>query len=1134
MTLVKMSPSSWLYYAEEIADGREDYWAEEKMPAAWVGRGALALGLGDESPSAETLERLFAHGTDPGNGAPLGRAIAPRDSRAVAGFAMTFAPPKSVSVLWALADEDSAREVMRSHAIAAGSALSFLEEHAAFTRRGRGGVYQVDTKGLVAAAFTHRTSRAADPQVHTHLLVANKVQAEDGAWLSLDARELYTHQSAAGMLYKAALRAELTTRLGVAWTAIEDNGAAEIVGVPSELIAKWSTRREQVTRAGEQLIARRSAELGRSLSANERAEALQLAAYRTRAPKVTGAESTADLCARWEEEAAAWGLPASDWLSGVLRRDNGRVAPWNAEAITTVIEDALARLEDEYATWGRAEAVEVLSTLAPGQSAEEIRARVEEAADQLLAHDEVRCLASPLPAEPPETLRRRDGMAVIERHGAVRFTTAQTLQREAFILTSAARGAGASAGFSNPSTWKAVEEDVTLGADQRAAVSALITGGDQVALLVGPAGAGKSRSLDAARAAWEKSGFRVLGLAPSAMAAAVLQEQAGIASETIAMVLRRVKNNHTDAALNRRTVVVVDEASMVRTIDLFHLVHHTAQARAKLVLVGDPNQLGAVGAGGVFRTLVGDASREGRPVAELETVRRFRHAWEAAASLKLRAHDPAILASYQRHDRIEGGTREEMIESAFTAWQRQREAGKSVVVMAGDNATVDEIARRARAERVQRGEVEPEGVALPRGTVGVGDEIVTLKNDRVLRTERGEFVRNGERWQVTDRDPGGALQVASLEGRGSLVLPSSYVAEHVALAYALTVHKAQGQTVDTAVLVVDTAMTAQQLYVGMSRGRAENRALVVCEELDLEHGRDRIATPVEVLGAVMRRNDLDRSAHEVMRTELSRYENRVFLADLSAEANRYVEREAGPDHSAEIAEQFAAHERVTRRLADLREHWERAAQSTRDAQRQLADVKRWAALPPAERARESPHIPRVELQHAEEAVRFAERNERGFSGLIERANHDAYEMSGAGGSLDQLRDAQARREKWMAEHPKETEWARALEERLAARVREAEMERHARGNERDVTAQQTHPRYPRHQADAGIEEQRGLTVQEDAVREEEVPEQEPRERRVSREGEPYYREPERGISWEERMAELEPPDLGPGGPVIGM
>ena len=1133
MTLVKMSPSSWRYYAEEIADGREDYWAEEKMPAAWVGRGAAALGLASEFPSAEALERLFGHGTDPLSGAPLGRPIAPGDGRAVAGFAVTFAPPKSVSVLWALADGSAATEVMRSHAIAAGSALQFLEEHAAFTRRGRGGVYQVDTFGLVAAAFTHRTSRAADPQLHTHLLLANKVQAGDGTWLTLDARELFAHQTAAGMLYKAALRAELTARLGVAWTPVEDNGAAEIEGVPSELIAHWSTRREQVTRAGEELIAARAAELGRSLTGGERAEALQLAAYRTRAPKVTGAESTEALCARWHEEAAAWGLPASEWLGGVLQRDSGRVPEWNSEAITNAVAAALDRLEEEDATWGRAKAVEVLTTLVPGQSAEEVRARVEEAADQLLADGEVHCLASPLPAEPPETLRRRDGMAAIERHGAVRFTTARTLQREAFVLTAAARGAYASAGIAHPSTWRAVEQDRALGEDQRAVVTALIREGDRVALLVGPAGAGKSRSLDAARAAWEKSGFRVIGLACSAMAAAVLQEQAGISSETIAMFLRNVENDRPGTALNQHSVVVVDEASMVRTPDLFRLVDLSEKAGSKLVLVGDPNQLGAVGAGGVFRTLVGDAEREGRGVVELETIRRFHHAWEAAASLKLRAHDPSILASYLRHDRITGGTREEMIDAAFRAWEERRAAGKAVVVLAGDNATVEEIARRARAARVRLGEVEPTGVALERGTVGVGDEIVTLRNDRTLRTERGGFGRNGERWQVTARDPGGALSVSSLDGRGSLVLPADYGAEHVALAYALTVHKAQGQTLDAAVLVVDPAMTAQQLYVGMSRGREENHALVICEDLDLEHGRDRLATPIEILGAVMRRNDLDRSAHEVMRAELSRYENRTFLADLAEEANRYVEREAGPDHGAELEERLAAQERLTRRLADLRDKWAQAEQGRRDADRHLSDVKRWAVLPPRERDRERPLIPSVELEHAEEAVRFAEGNVRGFSGLIERATHDAYEMSRDGGLLDQLGEAQARRERWIAEHPKEIEWARALDERLAMRERESELVRQPRGNERDESAGQTYSRYPTREFAAEVEE-RGPAMEEDAPREEEVLAEEPEERNAVREWEPYYPEPDSGVSWEERMAELEPPGLEPGGPVIGM
>jgi len=225
MSLTAMAPSAWRYYVEEVARGREDYYAHSAEHAGrFMGRGAASLGVSGMEADALGLERLFGHGADPRDGSPLGRGFSPEDSRAVAGFALTFSPPKTVSVLWALADLDIANEVAAAHGAAVSAALAFVDEHAAFSRRGHKGVLQVDTDGLIAAAFVHRTSRAADPQLHTHLLVANKVRAEDGKWLSLDARELFEIQKAAGMLYKAALRAELTSRLGVAWTAVDDNG----------------------------------------------------------------------------------------------------------------------------------------------------------------------------------------------------------------------------------------------------------------------------------------------------------------------------------------------------------------------------------------------------------------------------------------------------------------------------------------------------------------------------------------------------------------------------------------------------------------------------------------------------------------------------------------------------------------------------------------------------------------------------------------------------------------------------------------------------------------------------------------------------------------------------------------------
>lgn len=163
MSLVKIAPSGWHYYASELAEGREDYYAvAAEQPGRFAGRGAVALGLSGTEASALCLERLFGHGTHPGDGSALGRTFSPGDDKVVAGFSVTFSAPKSVSVLWACAGPPVAEEVLAAHHVAVGETLAFLDEHAAFTRRGHGGVHQVDTEGLIAASFTHRTSRAAD------------------------------------------------------------------------------------------------------------------------------------------------------------------------------------------------------------------------------------------------------------------------------------------------------------------------------------------------------------------------------------------------------------------------------------------------------------------------------------------------------------------------------------------------------------------------------------------------------------------------------------------------------------------------------------------------------------------------------------------------------------------------------------------------------------------------------------------------------------------------------------------------------------------------------------------------------------------------------------------------------------
>jgi conjugative relaxase-like TrwC/TraI family protein len=498
MSLSKMAPLAWRYYAEEVAAGREDYFAAgAERPGRFLGRGAEMLGIADLEVTSEAMERLFGRGCDPRSGAALGRSFSPEDERAVAGFALTFSPPKTVSVLWALGDQAVSSAVLSAHEAAVEKALAFLEDHAAFTRRGHGGISQVDTDGLVAASFVHRTSRASDPQLHTHVLVANKVRAKDGHWLSLHARELFCHQKAAGMLYKAALRAELTARCGVSWTFVDDNGIAEVEGVPDELCAAWSARRQAVKAAGDSLVAEREAALGRPLTSSERASCFQVAAYRTRTPKIDAETPTEVLKERWHEEAVGFGHDPARWLAGVLGHGRAVVATPGVEELPSV----LARLEERSATWTRADVVEECARLVDAHDAEGVRRAMEALADEVLRDPEVVSLEAPLPVEAPAFLQREDGMAQFERHGGRRFSTTGTLRREAAALEAAAAGAGAGVGIAPEAVVTSAITDARLCEDQEAAVPGLLAGGEQLALLVGPAGSGKSRALWAARAA---------------------------------------------------------------------------------------------------------------------------------------------------------------------------------------------------------------------------------------------------------------------------------------------------------------------------------------------------------------------------------------------------------------------------------------------------------------------------------------------------------------------------------------------------------------------------------------------------------------------------------------------------------
>jgi hypothetical protein len=339
---------------------------------------------------------------------------------------------------------------------------------------------------------------------------------------------------------------------------------------------------------------------------------------------------------------------------------------------------------------------------------------------------------------------------------------------------------------------------------------------------------------------------------------------------TIDTAVRGFRAQDARWTLHAGQLLVVDEASLAGTLALDELARQAARAGAKLLLVGDHAQLSAVDAGGAFGLLV---DRTGG--AQLRTLWRFTHPWEAAATAALRAGNPRVLETYEDADRVHAGPGESMLEAAYSAWTADVAAGYTAVLLAADSATVSALNTRAHNDRVQDGLVQPGRLTTRAGaTIGVGDRIVTRLNDRHL-TRPGGFVRNGDLWDVHAIGADGSLLVVPARTRlarrgvvgtpGSdqhtpVLLPGDYVQANVELAYATTTHRAQGITVDRAHLLAHAGMTRENLYVAMTRAKDANHVYVAVDTLDSDcddlpdahaamDARDILATILATTGA---------------------------------------------------------------------------------------------------------------------------------------------------------------------------------------------------------------------------------------------------------------------------------------------
>ncbi|MEJ2865963.1 MobF family relaxase [Actinomycetospora flava] len=841
--------------------------------------------------------------------------------RPVAYYDWTFSPAKSVSVyyasLLAAGLTKQAQAVREAHDEAVRIAIGYAEKHAAYVRRGDHGINAEGARvgdfaqatGLTVLTFSHSTSREAEPQLHTHAAVLNRGGTEDGHIGALDGRGFRPIKEAVATAYERALEQLLNEELGLAFAERPDGLAREIVGVDPELCTEASTRRGQVTAKVDELMAAYRERHDAEPDAAARKAMAQAATLSTRQPK-SGLAGPAAV--------AAWAERRRDWCEEVLDQVDAaalaaaRVAAADTPAMAAPMADVRLRDRDDravegpatvtgptvdraaqqqawldkavaagvadiqtrYATWTLGNLVDAIDNHlgdagALGVAAADRAQFLEDLARAALAPDGghgVVQLTGHEPVAVPDALRRtgpgEDGRPRFRPHMDERYATTAHLAAEERLVALAQAERGAR--IDDP------QLDARLAAqglsdDQRAAVVGIAGSGRGGDVLIGPAGAGKSRTVGALSSEWgTATGGRVFGVATSQNATANLACD-GLEALNVTKFLGQFGIGDDGAPprdlLGPDDLVMVDEASMSATADLERIATIAADAGAKVVYTGDHHQLDAVGAGGMFAHLA--ESLDAGQRHELVEVHRFREEWERDASLGLRGADHAAIPEYADRGRLHTGSLEEMEDQASRAYLADTLSGRGSLLVVGTNDHAVKLSARVREDLIELGRVaaEPLGVLTGGQEVSAGDRIQARRNDYTLRVDPAvdDHGRPGLARPVTNR---AMYTVLAVDDRGDLLardedgavarLPEDYVREHVALGYATTVHGAQGLTVDTAHPLLDRDATREHAYVGSTRGREANHLWLVTAREPDEHDQQRVTEQAaERLAAVL-------------------------------------------------------------------------------------------------------------------------------------------------------------------------------------------------------------------------------------------------------------------------------------------
>lgn len=702
LSIANVSSSSQAASYYEQAD---DYYTADRSPSVWSGQAAEALGL--EGAVKPEDFRALLDGTLP-NGEQLHNAAAGRRG----GTDLTFSAPKSVSIQ-ALAGGDV--RLLAAHETAVARALDHAETLAACRVTAEGVTTRQTTGVLAVAQFRHDLSRAADPQLHTHSVVLNVTQRADGQWRALDNEPLYRNKMLLGALYRSELAKEVQA-LGYEVRITHGDGRFELAHVSAEQLKAFSQRSNAIEEA-----------LQRQGLTREDASArqLQTVALQTRQGKETLDRGA--LHAEWRERAREAGLNLDARPTTGVAADPQRQAS-NAER---AVHFAAAHLMEREAVVPRMDLER--AALERGVGRTDLKA-IRGAIEQAVQRGELIRQAVPTPAGTVE-----------------RFTTPAAQQRERDILAQEAAGRGQTAPLMTREAVQASLVGKTLNDDQRGVVQQVLTGADRVAGVQGRAGTGKTTTLRAVHDLASAEGAKLVGVAPSAGAARELAAT-GIASQTIASLATRGY-----AGLDQRTLLVVDEAGMVGARDMHALLSAADKAGARVLLVGDTQQLKAVAAGKPFAQL----QANGMPTAELREIQRQQEpALRAAVELAAGGQVQASLARIEHHVvEIERHQDRHQTIAAEYAALKPEQRGRTLIV-AGTH-----LAREAINDQVR------EAIGLK----GQGHELTTLGSKdlteaqklRTVSYQAGDVVRADRDYKALGLERGDFARV--VDGRAGVV-----------------------------------------------------------------------------------------------------------------------------------------------------------------------------------------------------------------------------------------------------------------------------------------------------------------------------------------------------------------------------